>query len=262
MSFILEALSKAEAEQDRGTAIQYTQALPPLVKNDLVSRWLLIVLILIGGGILMLGAYMAAQHFNTSRNSLNPEISKPTITNAAPENQIELPGKIRQKPESIPKTERVVSNSLHDALLTRGEKIPTSTTSHKKDSAYQTPSLHKMVSQEMKVSRKTKTPESNNLGITTEPATDATYVKYEIAPKIEAKKNNIQALPLSMHALSELEISVHMYSETPSKRFIYIKSIRYGEGAKIGEGLVLEEITGTGVVLNYQGASYQLPVKM
>lgn len=260
MSFILEALSKAEAEQDQGAAVQYTQTLPPQVKDNTVSQRLLIVLIVIAGSILMLGAYIAAQHFKTSIESQKPETPRATITNVAPQNQFVEPGVIRQKPELTPKTEGIVSNSLPDTSPTRTKKPSATITSNQKEGAYQTPSLHTMVSQESKTNL--KTPVNNSLGTISEPTTEAAYVKYEIAPQIEEQKKDIQELPLSMHALSELDISVHMYSETPSKRFVYIKSVRYGEGAIISEGLILEEITNTGVVLNYHGTSYRLPVKM
>ena len=51
-----------------------------------------------------------------------------------------------------------------------------------------------------------------------------------------------------------MEISIHLYSDTPANRMIFINGRKYIEGDRI-EGLYLiESITPEGAVLSYRGA--------
>ena len=49
-----------------------------------------------------------------------------------------------------------------------------------------------------------------------------------------------------------LTFSFHVYSANPERRTIIINNQRLREGAVVSEGLQLEEITGQGVILNWQ----------
>lgn len=60
--------------------------------------------------------------------------------------------------------------------------------------------------------------------------------------------------------LPNLNLDVHVYSPLPSKRFVMINSKRYQEGEQLNEGLLLEAITADGAVLSYQGRRFILPV--
>ncbi|VAX07234.1 hypothetical protein MNBD_GAMMA26-1091 [hydrothermal vent metagenome] len=254
MSFILEALSKAE--NDRGTATSYTQALPPLVKNNSTSQRLLVCLILIAVSVLVLGGYLAVQHFNAPADKPESKILKSTVVTktAIPKQPVKLMAARKQQLEIPPKAESVTNTNLSPPPLAHAEKKPT-TIRHSNVTAYQVPSLHTMTRQHGK--------EAEDGAVSANNTPKKAYVKYEIAQPVEKKDSEAQLLPSSMHAqIPELEISVHMYSETPSKRFVYIQSARYGEGARISDGLVLEEITSTGVILDYRGSLYRLPIKM
>ncbi len=61
--------------------------------------------------------------------------------------------------------------------------------------------------------------------------------------------------------LADMEIHVHMYSETPAKRFVYINAVRYSENTWIGDGIFLDEITKNGIILNINGTRYRMPLK-
>ncbi|GEM_PF-2966578 len=62
--------------------------------------------------------------------------------------------------------------------------------------------------------------------------------------------------------LADMKISVHMYSKTPAKRFVYINSTRYSENSLISDGIFLDEITENGIILNVNGTRYRMPIKL
>jgi len=60
-------------------------------------------------------------------------------------------------------------------------------------------------------------------------------------------------------ALPELHVDIHVYSETPGDRFVFINMNKHKEGTRLSEGPLVEEITPQGVVLTQNGTSFLLP---
>jgi hypothetical protein len=56
-----------------------------------------------------------------------------------------------------------------------------------------------------------------------------------------------------------LNIDIHVYSEKPADRFVFINMNQYREKATLEEGPLLQEITTEGVILEYLGAVFLLP---
>jgi len=56
-----------------------------------------------------------------------------------------------------------------------------------------------------------------------------------------------------------LHLDIHVYSEVPEDRFVFINMSKQREQSQLSEGPVVEEITPNGVVLTYQGTSFFLP---
>lgn len=77
---------------------------------------------------------------------------------------------------------------------------------------------------------------------------------------------NVAALP-SIHqviadgkvTLPELHVDIHVFSETPRDRFVFINMNKHNEGSRLIEGPIVEEITPDGVVLSHNGTSFLLP---
>jgi general secretion pathway protein B len=69
-------------------------------------------------------------------------------------------------------------------------------------------------------------------------------------PKIPAK--------LFRQINSELRLDVHVYSEHPQERFVLINMLKYGEGDQLQEGPVVDEITPDGVILSFRGQRFQM----
>ena len=59
--------------------------------------------------------------------------------------------------------------------------------------------------------------------------------------------------------LPDLHLDIHVYSDVPEDRFVFINMSKQRERSQLPEGPVVEEITPGGVVLEYRGTSFLLP---
>lgn len=59
--------------------------------------------------------------------------------------------------------------------------------------------------------------------------------------------------------LPELHLDIHVYSEKPADRFVFINMSKQRENSRLAEGPLVEEITPDGVVLEHQGTTFLLP---
>lgn len=88
----------------------------------------------------------------------------------------------------------------------------------------------------------------------------------ETTPPRAAQARNPAALP-TIHqlradgvlVLPDLHLDIHVYSENPDDRFVFVNMTRQDEGSQLAAGPVVEEITADGVVLTYQGLTFLLP---
>jgi general secretion pathway protein B len=55
------------------------------------------------------------------------------------------------------------------------------------------------------------------------------------------------------------ELDVHAYADAPERRFVMIGLRRYREGEALPDGLVIDEITPDGIVVEHSGRRYTLP---
>ena len=59
--------------------------------------------------------------------------------------------------------------------------------------------------------------------------------------------------------LPDLHVDIHVYSDVPTDRFVFINMSKYREHSRLDEGPTLNEITSDGVILEYRGIAFQLP---
>lgn len=59
--------------------------------------------------------------------------------------------------------------------------------------------------------------------------------------------------------LPELHLDIHVYSEVPQDRFVFINMSKQREKSQLGEGPIVDEITPDGVILTYRDKSFLLP---
>jgi len=66
-------------------------------------------------------------------------------------------------------------------------------------------------------------------------------------------------LPLEIRNRLDLpRLDVHVYSEEPQRRYILVNLEKYREGERLASGLVLEEILPDGMVMSYQGERFRV----
>jgi len=67
------------------------------------------------------------------------------------------------------------------------------------------------------------------------------------------------SLMASGTSLPDLRLDIHVYSNKPADRFVFINMHKYTEGQVLTEGPTVERITPEGAVLNQQGLRFVLP---
>lgn len=60
-------------------------------------------------------------------------------------------------------------------------------------------------------------------------------------------------------SLPDMHLDIHVYSEAPNDRFVFINMSKYRERESTKEGPEVTEITPEGVVLDFQGRTFLLP---
>ncbi len=59
--------------------------------------------------------------------------------------------------------------------------------------------------------------------------------------------------------LPDLHLDIHVYSDTPEDRFVFINMSKQREQSTLSEGPRVSEITPDGVILDYRGTTFLLP---
>lgn len=86
------------------------------------------------------------------------------------------------------------------------------------------------------------------------------------APDVPGPATNVAALPTIYEVITdgtlvlpELHLDIHVYSDTPEDRFVFINMSKQREQSRLSEGPIVKEITPDGVVLEYNDTSFLLP---
>ena len=59
--------------------------------------------------------------------------------------------------------------------------------------------------------------------------------------------------------LPDLHLDIHVYSDQPAERFVFVNMSKYREHARLAEGPLVKEITPEGVILEHLGNGFLLP---
>ena len=85
---------------------------------------------------------------------------------------------------------------------------------------------------------------------------------FSAAPYEESLDDDIPTLAELMLAnaisIPTLHLDIHVYSETPTERFVFINMSRYNEGSTLSEGPKVVRISKGGVVLRHQGQDFMM----
>jgi general secretion pathway protein B len=75
-------------------------------------------------------------------------------------------------------------------------------------------------------------------------------------PEVLPSSNDLAA---SGTNLPELHLDIHVHSQNPGERFVFVNMRKYQEGETLKEGPRVERITPDGVILNQRGLRFLLP---
>lgn len=59
--------------------------------------------------------------------------------------------------------------------------------------------------------------------------------------------------------LPDLHVDIHVFSDDPAERFVFINMVKHREGSTLEEGPTVRRITADGAILEYRGRSFLLP---
>jgi general secretion pathway protein B len=82
------------------------------------------------------------------------------------------------------------------------------------------------------------------------PAPEVSYNNLPVWPQISAQ--------LFQELSADLHLDVHVYSEVPQERFVLINMRKYKEGEKLQEGPVVDAITPDSVILSFRGQRFRM----
>jgi general secretion pathway protein B len=230
MSYILDALRKADQQRRRGAAPTLLTLQPSAVvrKRPAYLKYGLLAVVLIGAGVVIgwLRPWQAQQVVPASV-AVKPIESKP----------IE-PKPIEARPLESKPGQPAPAASESPAQPTAELPAPAKPQADGLPSAATAP-----------VPGRAAAPPERRVDIAAADAAGETVIA-------------IEKLPLSIReGLPKMTVSVHAYSDTPEKRLVGIGSRILREGDYVVPGLQLEEITPDGMILSYRGYRFRRGVK-
>jgi general secretion pathway protein B len=86
----------------------------------------------------------------------------------------------------------------------------------------------------------------------TQPAPSSNDTMTVLPSALELRANGELELP-------DMHVDIHVYSQVPAERFVFINMDKHREGSTLSEGPTVREITVDGVILEYRGRRFMLP---
>lgn len=240
MSLILEALRKSEAERQRGRMPDLHAELPPVAPMR-VSRtvgwpWF-------AGAVLLLAGALVAWSMSGARGTLPipgdaPVRATPALAHDAlpPVPHFERsapPDAARSTARGPADTSPPTAPRVADASRMTADRRPPPSPAPSAETA-STPAP----------------PPSPPVPLPLPPAAEAGGAAMTLADLAPAQRK----------ALPPLRLSMHMWNDDPSQRFVILDGARVGEGDRVGDAVV-RAITRDGVLLYWQGRALKVPLR-
>jgi general secretion pathway protein B len=224
MSFILDALRKAEHERDQRILPGIVDA-PKAKRGRHTLRWV----IAIGGALFVLNSlallYLLMRDTRSSQGSASDHVASVPTQQPSPMPQVARPMTAPAAPAGggiRPLTEEALAGS-RAAPYTDVPPTPSSQpiTAHR-----ETAPTPRMVAEP-------------------DPATVGLPTRRQLPPAVAS-------------ALPPISVDLHVYSPVPAQRFMVISGQRAQEGATIAGGIVIEKITPDGAIAVFRGTRFLL----
>jgi len=219
MSFILDALKKSEAERQQKGKAEFA-GVPTSSGEKGPPRWLWIVAVLLVINLAVLIGLL-----------LRPEAPGPAVAKPAPSARQPL-----AQPAALPEATSGSAPFEEQVAAARRNAPPAQPETPEPAAVAQ--------------------PETTR---TAQPVTAAASTRAAAARADASMPTFLQLQAEGKLTLPDLHVDIHVYSERPEDRFVFINMTRHREGGRLPEGPVVAEITSDGVVLRHEGVTFLLP---
>lgn len=261
MSFILDALRKSEHERQRQTGpalVEVAVAAPKPKSNNWATAAIALLLVnLVAIGVLLLmksrdepaaAASVAAAPPAAPASTMTPPVAntpaptaQATVTRTLPEPQATVaPPPVLRPAEPLP--ERATRNSLEREM---SSYAPPAEYAAAAAAPPPGPAAVRPIGQGSVVYQ--SLPEAN-AATTYSPAATTGQSNLPTADEVSARGG-----------MPELRLELHVYSNRPEERFVFVNGRRYREGDTTADGAAVEQITRDGVVMSAGGSRFLLP---
>lgn len=250
MSLILEALRKSEAERRRGHMPDLHAELPPApARTTAATPWHWRIA-LAAAALLALAAWWAT---SASRSRETAAVAQPTASVVA-------------APPALPRVPH-----LQATPRSQQPSVPAKPTPAPADDAGKTapatPAVAKAVAPETldrparvdPAPATTETPRPPTHFVTTQSVATAALPTPPAGADVAPMQLSDLA-PEARKALPPLRLSMHLWNDDPSRRFVILDGERLAEGDRIGN-LVVTAIVRDGVLLDWNGRALKVPLR-
>jgi len=254
MSFILDALKKLEQKRHRGSVPDLMTVHVPVqreTKKRPVWPYLIIGALLLNAAIFLVW--------------LQPR--KPASPSPAANRNVSPGHSVTNKRSQPQSPAALKTHEVKPAVEALKQKAPASKQSVQITAPAKTapPPPAVKVEKPAKETRNTQLPKTaSDISSGKQPSKDSLLTKEsgEADTNKSVSGNNVpelDQLPQSTQSeIPTLKILGHIYSNNPGTRLININGDIYKEGDTVAKNLMIEEITETGVILNYNGTRFQI----
>lgn len=224
MSFILDALKKSETERQRQGSAEFA-TIPSSRAASSPPRWLWVLVLLLLVNLVVLAGILLRDEPAATPPASSPPAVAPAVTPAA------TPTDTGQPPAAD-------AASFEARIADARRRQPP-------------PSVVEEVTPAPEPAPTDEIAEQRPLA--TQPNESASASETLSLPTLtQLRVGGILNLP-------DLHLDIHVYSETPADRFVFVNMSKHREHSRLASGPVVERITPEGVVLDYQGTRFLLP---
>jgi len=249
MSYILEALRKAERERSVGQVPDLTAvcALPPPPAKR-VWLWVLLVGALGINAAVLAWVFIPHEQPAASPTTIPP--GAPRLAAAASPGELTAADFASPAPPAVPKAAPEIP-----------AKPPVKVAKQEPPGAPESPKNRRVSS--VRTDLLDNPPLATRSPLPELPAEDPRSPSGSKTPAVAARRPATPPDPplTPNYVAPELSMDVHVYSDKPGQRFVLINARRYREGEQLKEGPVVEAITREGALLRYGEQRFMLTLQ-
>ncbi|MEE9395704.1 MAG: general secretion pathway protein GspB [Methylococcales bacterium] len=270
MSYILDALKKAENDRNTQQTSSLGIPIPAPINPTKPVPWIVISSLL----IVILGLIVYIFLPNKKENEINypatpVEKSKPIETGSSSTSKIpQRPAQLTRQIESSiaelmnkqtltrPTTKKTEATKNNERKRSAPENIPAPTVAKTRPKAKQPEKTQNSKNQEQRNTNKTSPVNGQKItSANVQKQTQSVSDKKEIdkIPWLSTLSSNFK------RNLPALNVNVFVYDENPKARFVVVNMRKFRPGQKISDDILLEDITPHSMILKFDGKTFRIP---